>query len=65
LGKPEAGMTVSLEIVWPSGHKDTIQNIKPNQVITVKEGRGIISAEPIVFSKTHSPQPLTPAPLAK
>lgn len=45
LGKPEEGKTVSLEIVWPSGQKDSISNIKPNQFITVKEGKGIISAQ--------------------
>jgi hypothetical protein len=56
LGKPEAGKTVSIEIVWPSGQKDTIPDIKPNQFITVKEGKGTISARPIVFSKTGSPQ---------
>ena len=48
LGKPEDGKTVSLEIVWPSGHKDALSNIKPNQFITVREGKGIISARPIV-----------------
>jgi enediyne biosynthesis protein E4 len=49
LGRPEAGKTVSLEIVWPSGQKDSIPNIKPNQIITVKEGKGIISALPVNF----------------
>jgi hypothetical protein len=48
LGKPEDGKTVSLEIVWPSGQWDKIADVKPNQFITVKEGRGIISAQPIV-----------------
>ena len=47
LGKPEEGKTVSLEIVWPSGQKDAIPDVKPNQFITVKEGKGIISAQPI------------------
>jgi enediyne biosynthesis protein E4 len=61
LGKPEAGKTASLEIVWPSGQKDTIADIKPNQFITVKEGKGIISARPIVFSNAGSPQSSTPA----
>lgn len=51
LGKPADGKTVSLTIVWPSGQKDSIPNIKPNQFITVKEGKGIIAAEPIVFKK--------------
>ena len=48
LGKPEEGKTVSLEVVWPSGQKDTVSPVKPNQFITVKEGRGIIWAQAIV-----------------
>ena len=51
LGKPEEGKTVSLTIVWPSGQKDSIANVKPNQFITVQEGKGIISARPIVFKR--------------
>jgi len=47
LGKPEAAKTVSLVVVWPSGQKDQIPNIKPNQFISVKEGKGILSAQPI------------------
>jgi hypothetical protein len=59
LGKPEAGKTVSLEIVWPSGQKDTIRDIKPNQFITVTERRGITSAQPIFFGKSASSQTAT------
>jgi enediyne biosynthesis protein E4 len=61
LGKPGTGKTVRLEIVWPSGQKDTIPDIKPNQCITVKEGKGIISAQPIVFSQGRSSPQSTPA----
>jgi hypothetical protein len=59
LGKPEEGKTVSLEIVWPSGQKDSISNIKPNQFITVKEGKGMVSAQPIAFTmaSSHSSSP--------
>jgi len=59
LGKPEEGLTVTLEIVWPSGQRDTIPNIKPNQSITIQEGKGQISAAPIAFSPApaQSPQP--------
>ncbi len=32
----------SLEITWPSGQKDRLQNIAIDQIITVKEGAGII-----------------------
>jgi hypothetical protein len=49
LGKPEDGTTITLEINWPSGQKDRIADIKPNQTITVQEGKGVVSAEPIVF----------------
>lgn len=65
LGKPEAGKTVSLEIVWPSGQKDTIPDLKPNQFITMKEGKGITANRPIVFSKADSPQSSTTAPSQK
>jgi enediyne biosynthesis protein E4 len=51
LGKPEEGKTANLEIVWPSGQKDSIPNIKPNQFITIKEGKGILSARPIALAK--------------
>ena len=50
LGKPEAGKTVSLEIVWPSSHKDSVSNVKANQFITVQEGKGIISAQALPFA---------------
>ncbi len=56
LGKPEDGKIASLEIVWPSGRKESISNVKPNQSITITEGKGITSAHPIVFAKP-APQP--------
>jgi hypothetical protein len=61
LGKPEDGKTVSIEIVWPSGQKDKVPPIKPNQFITVTEGKGITSAQPVVFFKTGSSQSSAPA----
>jgi hypothetical protein len=54
LGTPQAGRTVGLEIVWPSGQKDSLSKIGANQLITVKEGSGIISARPIVLGKPAS-----------
>ena len=56
---PAKGMT--LEIAWPSGQTDIIQEVRPNQLITVQEGKGITAAEAIVFVKpTTQPTP-TPA----
>ena len=54
LGTPQAGRTVGLEIVWPSGQKDSLSKIGANQFITVKEGSGIISARPIVLGTPAS-----------
>ena len=49
LGKPDPQKRIKLEIRWPSGHKDTIADIHPDQFITVKEGAGIVAAQPIQF----------------
>ena len=60
LGKPEEGTTLTLEISWPGGQKETIPNIKPNQYLVVLEGKGITLQEPIVFVRTlptPSPSP--------
>ena len=58
LGPPEEGRILTMEIVWPDGEKDTIPDVKPNQSITVQEGKGIISTAPIVFvSPTPTPTP--------
>ncbi len=54
LGKPENGKNVRLDVRWPSGHKDSIVNVQPNQFVTVQEGKGIISAQPIVFFTSAS-----------
>jgi hypothetical protein len=61
LGKPEEGVTLSLEITWPGGTKDRIPDLKPNQSITVQEAKGVIASEPIVFVRTPPPTP-TPTP---
>ena len=58
LGAPEEGRTLSLEVVWPGGQKDIIPDVKANQSITVQEGKGIVSASPIVFARVApSPSP--------
>ena len=55
LGKPLEGRTLTLQIVWPSGKTDSITGIKPNQFITVQEGKGIISAQAISFARGTTP----------
>jgi enediyne biosynthesis protein E4 len=49
LGKPGTESGVRLEIVWPSGQKDSIADVKPNQFITLREGKGIVSTMALPF----------------
>jgi hypothetical protein len=55
LGKSGAESTVRLEIVWPSGQKDSIKDVKPNQSITVREGKGIVAATALPFVDPKQP----------
>jgi hypothetical protein len=48
-GKQEGA--ANIEIALSSGRKDSIAEVKPNQFVTVKEGKGIFSSYPIVFGK--------------
>jgi hypothetical protein len=34
-----------LEVRWPSGQVDTMKDVKANQLVTVKEGQGIVKTE--------------------
>ncbi|HKR00487.1 MAG TPA: CRTAC1 family protein [Pyrinomonadaceae bacterium] len=62
LGKADPAKGMTLEIIWPSGQTDIIPEVKPNQFITVQEGKGITAAAPIVFARVE-PQPSpTPTP---
>jgi hypothetical protein len=48
LGKAEK--VASIEVVWPGGRKDTISDISANHSITIQEGKGVVSTQPIVLS---------------
>jgi hypothetical protein len=52
LVKPQAGKTVGVEIIWPTGQKDSLSRISVDQFITVKEGSTIIAARTIAFGKS-------------
>jgi hypothetical protein len=41
-GLGRAAKVEVLEIRWPSGHIDSLKDVKANQLIFVKEGEGII-----------------------
>jgi hypothetical protein len=57
LGKPSDGKTVTVEIVWPRGRREIISGVEANQEITLKEGSGMVSAKPIVFSLPNAVVP--------
>jgi enediyne biosynthesis protein E4 len=50
LGKPGSTKTAHLQITWPSGQKDLIADVKPNQFLTIREGKGIVSSARIPFA---------------
>ena len=54
LGKPANQKFVNLEVVWPNGGKESIPHVSANQFLTIKEGAGILSAKPILFTPQTS-----------
>jgi enediyne biosynthesis protein E4 len=52
LGRPLDGKKADIEVRWPSGKKESISGISPNQTVTLEEGKGIVSAKPISPSDT-------------
>jgi hypothetical protein len=52
LGKPDPDNLVTITIAWPSSHKETIDSVKPNQFLTIEEGKGIVASQPIAFTQT-------------
>jgi hypothetical protein len=67
LGKPVEGKTVKLTVAWPSGQTDSLSNIRPNQFLTIQEGKGIVSSRAIALVKTspHASPPSRPAAKGK
>lgn len=55
LGKPAEGKVVTVDVTWPGGKRESIVGVKPNQAITLQEGKGMVAQQSIVFS------PATPA----
>jgi enediyne biosynthesis protein E4 len=51
LGKPSEDKVVTVEIIWPRGRRESIAGVKPNQMITLEEGKGMVAQQPIVFSQ--------------
>jgi enediyne biosynthesis protein E4 len=59
LGKPDAQRTLKLDLVWPSGRRESYPNLKPNQFLIIREGTGIIEQHSVVFAT----EPITGKPV--
>jgi len=46
-GLGKADKVASIEVVWPSGRKETIADLAANQSIVIQEGKAVISSQPI------------------
>jgi enediyne biosynthesis protein E4 len=55
LGTPGSVREVNLEIAWPSGRKEILSHVTPDQFLVIEEGKGIVSARPIVFTPKAKP----------
>jgi enediyne biosynthesis protein E4 len=54
LGKPGTAKNLHLQVIWPSGRKELIADVEPNQFLTLQEGKGIVSAAPIHFAAANA-----------
>jgi hypothetical protein len=64
LGRPDGtDRAFTVEVVWPSGERMSLPQVKANQSLVIQEGQGISKAEPIVFARP-APTP-TPTPQAQ
>lgn len=50
LGKPDPSRRVTLDFRWPSGRRETVTDIHPDQFLTIKEGSGVVAAQQIQFT---------------
>jgi hypothetical protein len=47
LGRPGKDVPVRIEIVWPGGGKQTVEGLKADTFVTIREGKGIVASESI------------------
>ena len=47
-GLRAATLAERLEVRWPSGRTEVVENVAANQIVTIKEGNGIVSRTPLM-----------------
>ena len=35
-----------IDVVWPSGQTESVTNVAANQIVTIEQGKGIVSRQP-------------------
>jgi hypothetical protein len=50
-GLAEAARADRLEVRWPSGHVDVVRDIAANQIVTIREGDGVVRRVPFGASR--------------
>ena len=63
LGTPGKAAPTRLEIVWPSGARQTVDGIKANQFVTIRENKGVLSSDPIRFGGSSPKQSILTSPM--
>ena len=53
LGSAEA---VDLDIQWPNGAKETLRGIRPNRLVTIREGSGVVKTESFPLEPHSGPK---------
>jgi hypothetical protein len=47
LGLGRAQMVERLDVRWPAGATETFRNVSANQILTIREGEGIVARRPL------------------
>ena len=47
LGKPGAAKGLRLQIAWPSGLQQSIDDVQANHLLTIREGKGVVASDAI------------------
>ena len=45
------GVVDAIRVVWPSGHVDMVDSLTANQLVTIREGAGVVDAAPIARAR--------------
>ena len=47
IGLDQTAAAERLEVHWPAGSTDVLRNVAANQILTIREGEGIVARKPL------------------